>query len=61
MILKITPKQARALHRLTRDECRNCVDGCCPLLNDGDSHPHVQLISLYGIYCKYFKNTVLQG
>ena len=27
--------------------------------DDGDSHPCVQMISYYGIYCKYFLHAVL--
>ena len=48
-MLRITPKQARTVHRLARDQCYNCVDGNCLLLDDGDGHPCVQLISYYGI------------
>ena len=58
-MLRITPKQARTVHRLARDQCCNCTDGNCLLLDDGDSHPCVQMISYYGIYCKYFLNAVL--
>ena len=58
-MLRITPKQARTVRRLARDQCCNCVDGNCLLLGDGDSHPCVQMISYYGIYCKYFLNAVL--
>jgi len=53
-MLRITPKQARTVRRLARDQCCNCV-----LLDDGDSHPYVQMISYYGIYCKYFLHAVL--
>ena len=58
-MLRITPKQARTVRRLARDQCCNCVCGNCLLLYDGDSHPCVQLISYYGIYCKYFLHAVL--
>ncbi|MBQ7715774.1 MAG: cysteine-rich VLP protein, partial [Clostridia bacterium] len=37
-MLRITPKQARKVRRLARDQCCNCVDGTCLLLDDGDSH-----------------------
>ena len=58
-MLRITPKQARTARRLARDQCCNCVCGNCLLLDDGDSHPCVQMISCYGIYCKYFLHAVL--
>ena len=59
IMLKTKPKQAEALHRLARDECCNCENDNCLLLDDGDSHPCVQLISIYGVYCKYFRDNVL--
>ena len=34
-MLRITPKQARTVHRLARDQCCNCTDGNCLLLDDG--------------------------
>ena len=58
-MLRITPKQARTVRRLARDQCCNCTDGNCLLLDDGDSHPCVQMNSYYGIYCKYFLHAVL--
>ena len=58
-MLRIIPKQARTVHRLARDQCCNCTDGNCLLLDDGDSHACVQMISYYGIYCKYFLHAVL--
>ncbi|MBQ6183282.1 MAG: cysteine-rich VLP protein [Clostridia bacterium] len=35
-MLRITPKQARTVHRLARDQCCNCVDGNC-LLSSANS------------------------
>ena len=59
-MLKITSKQADAVHRLVKKCCANCdKDGNCILLDDGEAHRCVQLISIYGIYCNYFKNAVL--
>ena len=58
-MLRITPKQVRTVRRLARDQCCNCVDGNCLLLDDGDSCPCVQMISYYGVYCKYFLCAVL--
>ena len=59
-MLKITSKQADKVHRLVKTCCANCdKDGNCILLDDGEAHRCVQLISIYGIYCNYFKNAVL--
>ena len=59
-MLKITPKQADKVHRFVKEQCDNCDEnGNCILLNDGEAHRCVQLISIYGIYCNYFKNAVL--
>ena len=60
MVMMITPKQSEKVNRLVLECCANCdEDGNCLLLDDGESHRCVQLISLYGIYCNYFKNVVL--
>ena len=46
--------------RLVKTCCANYdKDGNCILLDDGEAHRCVQLISIYGIYCNYFKNAVL--
>ena len=59
-MMKIKPKQVERVHRLVREPCANCdEDGNCILLDDGEAHRCVQLISIYGIYCNYFKNAVL--
>ena len=59
-MMKITPKQVERVHRLVRELCANCdEDGNCILLDDGEAHRCVQLISIYGIYCNYFKETHL--
>ena len=52
-MLRITSKQADKVHRLVKEQCANCdKDGNCILLDDGEAHRCVQLISIYGIYCK---------
>ena len=57
---KITPKQVERVHQLVQKLCANCdEDGNCILLDDGEGHRCVQLISIYGIYCNYFKEAVL--
>ncbi|MBE5927623.1 MAG: hypothetical protein E7270_11770 [Lachnospiraceae bacterium] len=54
-MLKITSKQVERVHRLVKTCCANCdKDGNCTLLDDGEAHRCVQLISIYGIYCNYF-------
>lgn len=59
MIVSIKPEQVERVNALVRSSCANCQDGCCLLLDDGDSHPCVQLLSVSGIYCKYFYHSVL--
>ena len=60
MVMKITPKQSEKVNRLVLECCAHCnEDGNCLLLDDGESPRCVQLISVYGIYCNYFKNVVL--
>ena len=59
-MIKITPKQAVRINNLVKKLCANCdEDGNCILLDDGVAHRCVQLISIYGIYCNYFKEAVL--
>ena len=61
-MLKITSKQADKVHRLVKTCCANCDEnGNCILLDDGEAHRCVQFISIYGIYCNYFKEAVLPG
>lgn len=57
---KMTPKEAEAIHRLVEVLCANLEeDGNCILLDDGEAHRCVQLLSMYGIHCNYFKDAVL--
>ena len=59
-MIKLTPNQAVCVRRMVRKLCANCdEDGNCLLLEDSESQRCVQLISRYGLYCKYFKNAVL--
>lgn len=39
MIVPIKPEQVEQVNSLVRSACANCQDGCCLLLDDGDSHP----------------------
>ena len=59
MIVSIKPEQVKRVNALVRSSCANCRDGCCMLLDDGDSHPCVQLLSVSGICCRYFLTAVL--
>lgn len=59
MVLKITPKQRTKINALVRKTCCNCYKGNCLLLDDGEPHRCVQIISRSGIYCNYFRRAVL--
>ena len=59
MIVPINPEQIEQVNALVRSSCANCQDGCCLLLDDGYSHPCVQLLSVSGICCRYFLTAVL--
>lgn len=59
MVTKITTKQSKQINALIKKLCCNYVDGNCLLLDDGEEHSCVQLISKSGIFCNYFKNAVL--
>ena len=59
-MLKVSPNDAEALHRLVEVLCANYdEDGNCVLLDDGEAHRCVLLLSMFGIHCKYFKDAVL--
>lgn len=45
MLIEIKAGQFRKVSRLVRRECCNCMDGNCLLLDDGETHTCVQLIS----------------
>ena len=59
MLIEIKAGQFRKVSRLVRRACCNCTDGNCLLLDDGETHTCVQLISKYHIFCNYFKDAVL--
>ena len=59
MVWKIHPSLLRRVNKLVKNRC-SCYDGGnCILLDDGDPHKCVQIISCSGIYCNYFKRAVL--
>lgn len=57
-MLRITETQAEQVAELARIRCCNYDLGCCLRLGNDTC---VQLLSRYGIYCKYFLNAVLPG
>ena len=59
MVLKITEELSDRVNRVVRHSCCNCIDDNCLLLDDGEEHSCVQLISRYGIYCNYLLKCVL--
>lgn len=54
MLIEIKAGQFRKISRLVRRACGNCL-----LLDDGETHTCVQLISKYHIFCNHFKDAVL--
>lgn len=54
MLIEIKAVQFRKVSRLVRWECCNCL-----LIDDGETHTCVQLISKYHIFCNHFKDAVL--
>ena len=59
-MLKVSPNDAEALHRLVEVLCANYAEyGNCILLDNGEAHRCVQLLSMFGIHCNYFKDAVL--
>lgn len=58
MVLKTTDAQAERAAELARTACCNYDLGCCLRLGNDTC---VQLLSRYGINCKYFRDAVLPG
>ena len=56
---RIYPSQRGRVNKLVRRRCCCYDHGNCILLDDGEAHRCVQIISRSGIYCNYFKNAVL--
>jgi len=59
MPLKLTPRLAKQVDKTVRTTCANYYDGHCLLLDDGDSHPCVQLLTNSRLYCNYLQKNVL--
>ena len=59
MIWRINPSHLNRVNELVKTLCC-CYDyGNCILLDDGEPHKCVQIISCTGIYCNFFKKSVL--
>ena len=59
MVWKIHPSQLRLVNKLVKTLCC-CYDrGNFIMLDNGEPHKCVQIISCSGIYCNYFKRAVL--
>lgn len=59
MPLKLIPRLAKQVNKTVRTTCANYVNGYCLLLDDGDSHPCIQLLSVRWLYCFYLEKYVL--
>ena len=59
MLIEIKTGKFNRVSGLIKKNCCNCMDGNCLLLDDGETHSCVQLISKYHIFCNYFKDVVL--
>ena len=58
---RIYPSQRGWVNKLVRRRCCCYDHGNCILLDDGEPHRCVQIISRSGIYCNYFRWAVLQS
>lgn len=56
---KLTPTLSEQVNHTVRNACCNYIDGNCLLLDDGDSYPCVQLLSVSRLCCNYLKKYVL--
>lgn len=56
---RIYPSQRGRVNKLVRRQCCCYDHGNCILLDDGEPHRCVQIISRYGIYCNYLRRAVL--
>ena len=59
MIVSIKPEQVKRVNARVRYSCANCLERCCLLLDDGDSHPCVQLLTNSRLCCNYLQKYVL--
>ena len=56
---RIYPSQRGRVNKLVHRRCCCYDHGNCILLDDGEPHRCVQIISRSGIYCNYFRRAVL--
>ena len=61
MPLKLTPRLAKQVNKTVRTTCANYLNGNCLLLDNGDSHPCIQLLSVRWLYCNYLQKYVLSA
>lgn len=54
----MTPEQRQLANKLIKKSCANYHNGNCLLLDDGETSPCVQSISI-SVNCNYFRNIVL--
>lgn len=54
MVLKITEELSDRVNRIVRHSCCNCIDDNCLLLDYGEEHSCVQLISKYAFTATIF-------
>ena len=59
MVIKINEAQSKAIKSLVKKYCCNYLNNECLLLDEGEGHKCVQLLSSTGIYCNYFLESVL--
>lgn len=57
-LYRMTPAQRKQASTLIRQECCNCYDGNCLVLDDGDTCICPQTIS-FSVCCKHFRFAVL--
>ena len=55
---RMTPAQRKQANALIRQECCNCEDGNCIVLDDGDACACPQIVS-FSVCCKWFRWAVL--
>ena len=59
MVIRINEAQSKAIKSLVKKYCCNYLNNECLLLDEGEGHKCVQLLSSTGIYCNYFLESVL--
>lgn len=55
----LNKEQSKKVKNLVLKTCCNYIKGNCLLLDDGDNHRCVQIITDSSVMCKYFEKAVL--